>query len=208
MRLQTSSFVRSVAIAFSLLVGLSRAYPNITEELGPLLSPNAAIIFPGSAEFLVATDRDNEQNPPTYAVVVEVATESDVQETVRVLFPGGLEQKLTTTQVRYANGNDIPFLATAGLHGGTSTLGNLQQGINIRLRKMNSTSIAADGLSATFGGGILGLEVRDALWAAGKQTGMWLDCRGCASEERGSCRHFFHFPQPEILFPMFNNIRH
>lgn len=92
MRLQTSSFVRSVAIAYSLLVGLSRAYPNITEELGPLLSPNAAIIFPGSAEFLVATDRDNEQNPPTYAVVVEVATESDVQETVRVLFLGDLSK--------------------------------------------------------------------------------------------------------------------
>ena len=40
------------------------------------------------------------------------------------------------------------------------------------MRKMNSTAIAADGRSATFGGGILGLEVRDALWAAGKQTGI------------------------------------
>lgn len=39
------------------------------------------------------------------------------------------------------------------------------------MRKMNSTIIASDGLSAQFGGGILGLEVRDALWAAGKQTG-------------------------------------
>ena len=48
----------------------------------------------------------------------------------------------------------------------------MQQGINIYMRKMNSTTIAADGRSATFGGGILGLEVRDALWAAGKQTGI------------------------------------
>ena len=86
MSLLTSSFVRSVAIAFSLLINFSRAYSNITEELGPLLSPNAAIIFPGSAEFLVATDRDNEQEPPTFAVVVEVATESDVQETVSLCF--------------------------------------------------------------------------------------------------------------------------
>jgi hypothetical protein len=52
--------------------------------LGPLLSAEATIAFPGSAGFLAATDRDNEQNPPTYAVVVEVATESDVQETVGV----------------------------------------------------------------------------------------------------------------------------
>ena len=63
-------------------------------------------------------------------------------------------------------------MATTGLHGGTITLGNMQQGINIYMRKMNSTTIAADGRSATFGGGILGLEVRDALWAAGKQTGI------------------------------------
>ncbi|RDW63408.1 hypothetical protein BP6252_10953 [Coleophoma cylindrospora] len=149
----TTSFVQSVAIAISLLINFSRASPNITAELGPFLSSDATIIFPGSAEFLVATDRDNEQAPPTYAVVVEVATESDVQATVR-----------------YANRHNISFLATTGLHGGTSALGNLQQGINVRMRKMNATTIAADGLSATFGGGILSLEVRDALWAAGKQT--------------------------------------
>ena len=41
------------------------------------------------------------------------------------------------------------------------------------MRKMNSATIATDGRSATFGGGILGLEVRDALWAAGKQTGIY-----------------------------------
>ena len=40
------------------------------------------------------------------------------------------------------------------------------------MRKINSTVIAKDGESATFGGGINGLEVRNDLWAAGKQTGM------------------------------------
>jgi hypothetical protein len=43
---------------------------------------------------------------------------------------------------------------------------------------MNSTVISADGLSATFGGGILGLEVRDSLWAAGKQTGRQAELLG------------------------------
>src|ERR1700712_4693116 len=37
MSIRTSSFVRSVAIAIVLFIGLSRAYTNITEELGPLL---------------------------------------------------------------------------------------------------------------------------------------------------------------------------
>lgn len=82
MSLLSKSFLRSVAIAFFFLVNLSSAYPNITKELGPLLSSKAAIVFPDTAEFLVATDRDNEQDPPTYSVVVEVATESDVQQTV------------------------------------------------------------------------------------------------------------------------------
>jgi hypothetical protein len=82
MSLLSKSFVRLVAIGFALLINFSCASSSITKELGPLLSRKAAIIFPGSAEFLVATDRDNEQDPPTYSVVVEVATESDVQETV------------------------------------------------------------------------------------------------------------------------------
>lgn len=82
MTLLTSSFVWSVAIRFSLLANFACAYPNITKELGHLLSSKAAILFPGSAEFLIATDRDNELYPPNYAVVVEVATENDVQEAV------------------------------------------------------------------------------------------------------------------------------
>lgn len=40
------------------------------------------------------------------------------------------------------------------------------------MRKMNTTSIEEDGNSAIFGGGILGVEVRDSLWAVGKQTGV------------------------------------
>lgn len=78
------AFVRRVAIA-SLLVKFACAY-NITAELGPILSSDAVIVFPGSVEFLIATDRDNELAPPTFAVVVEVATEADVQKIVRILF--------------------------------------------------------------------------------------------------------------------------
>ncbi|CAJ2507111.1 Uu.00g082970.m01.CDS01 [Anthostomella pinea] len=152
MPLFTSSFVRSAAFAFLLLSNLSSAAtsPNITAELGPSLSVGARIVFPGSAEFAVATDRDNEQDPPTFSVVVEVATETDV--------------------VPYANNKNISFLATTGLHGGTTTLGAVKQGINIRMRKLNSTTIAENGNTATFGVGIISEEVKSSLWAAGKIT--------------------------------------
>jgi hypothetical protein len=39
------------------------------------------------------------------------------------------------------------------------------------MRKMNYTTIAPDGHSAKFGGGILVSEAKDVLWTAGKQTG-------------------------------------
>jgi hypothetical protein len=85
MSLLNSSFVPFVALALSFLATISSAF-NITKDLGPQLSPGAAIVFPGSAEFLVATDRDNEQDPPIFAVVVEVATENDVIKTVSLCF--------------------------------------------------------------------------------------------------------------------------
>jgi hypothetical protein len=85
MPLLTSSLVRFVALALSFLITFSIA-ANISKDLGPQLSSKAAIIFPGSAEFLVAIDRDNEQDPPTFSVVVEVATENDVIKTVSLCF--------------------------------------------------------------------------------------------------------------------------
>jgi hypothetical protein len=86
-----------------------------------------------------------------------------------------LERYLTPAKVWYANKHDIPFLATTSLHGATSTLGDFHRGISIWMRKLNSRTIATDGLSATFGGGILTIEVKDALWAVEKQAGAVID---------------------------------
>ena len=62
---------------------LQSSYNNITSQLGPRLSLDAAIYFPGSAGFEVATDRWVPWNNPHFDVVVEVVTEEDVTETVR-----------------------------------------------------------------------------------------------------------------------------
>ena len=60
---------------------------SVTADLGPHLSQNAAIFLPGSAHFEDATDLWQQYMVPNITVVVEVATETDVQKTVsRVSF--------------------------------------------------------------------------------------------------------------------------
>lgn len=44
--------------------------------------------------------------------------------------------------------------------------------VNIRMKKLNTTTIAGDGKSAVFGDDILGVEVKNSLWAVDKQTGV------------------------------------
>lgn len=73
--------------------------------------------------------------------------------------------------MRLANALRLPFLATAGGHGGIASLGQMLHGVQINLRQLNSVEIQDDGRSAVMGGGVLTKEVTDALWAEGKQTG-------------------------------------
>lgn len=47
----------------------------------------------------------------------------------------------------------------------------MKQGIEIWMNKLKGVSVADDGQTATFGGGILSKEVTDALWKHNKQTG-------------------------------------
>jgi hypothetical protein len=58
---------------------------NISAELGHRLSPNAAIYLPTDPGWANVTRRWNNFSPPTYAALVEVQTEKDIQETVRQL---------------------------------------------------------------------------------------------------------------------------
>jgi FAD/FMN-containing dehydrogenase len=78
---------------------------------------------------------------------------------------------VASIQIYFANQHDIPFLAVSGGHGAVTSLARINQGIEIWLSQMNSVSIAPDGNTATFGGGVSSKEVTDALWAVKKQTG-------------------------------------
>lgn len=64
----------------------------------------------------------------------------------------------------------LPFLAYDGVHGSLTTLGKMDSGIAISLAPLSSVEVAADGRTATIGGGTMSKTVTDELWAAGKQT--------------------------------------
>ncbi|KAJ5273272.1 hypothetical protein N7478_008397 [Penicillium angulare] len=126
---------------------------DIASELGSFLSPNANIHFPRSEGFLESTNRWSTLGTPNISVVVEVANENDVAETIK-----------------YANTHSLPFLAVNGGHGAISSLEAVNNGIQIWLNQLNSISIAKDGSTATIGGGAPSKHITETLWAENKQT--------------------------------------
>ncbi|KAH7025021.1 uncharacterized protein B0I36DRAFT_387406 [Microdochium trichocladiopsis] len=130
------------------------AQTTIELDLAPVLSDGAAVVFPGDEAWhdLVAR-ASTPRVAPQYIAVVEVATEADVEHTIR-----------------FANKHGYPFLAASGSHGWTTALAEMHNGIQINLRRMNSVTVNDDGLTATAGGGILQWEATRALFAKGKMT--------------------------------------
>lgn len=133
---------------------LGQAAANLAQQL----SENASVIFPSDAEWDGLLIRGSSPRvSPNYTVVVEVATEGDVQTTVEL-----------------ANRYGIPFLAVSGTHGWTETLNKLPFGFQINMRKLNSTTLDDGGKTATVGGGTLQYEITRSLFDEGKQTGIAL----------------------------------
>ncbi|SPJ74581.1 related to oxidoreductase [Fusarium torulosum] len=122
-------------------------------QLGKKLSKSAKIYCPGSAEFEKATTRWSVLEAPKVNIVVVPGTEEDVIKTVK-----------------YANSKDLPFLAYNTAHGAITTLGRMDHGVEIYLNQLNKIEVAADGKTATIGGGTQSKKVTDTLWAANKQT--------------------------------------
>ncbi|KAH7396793.1 hypothetical protein DE146DRAFT_695984 [Phaeosphaeria sp. MPI-PUGE-AT-0046c] len=122
--------------------------------LAPQLSSEAVVTFPWQGRWQALQIRSTSPRlAPHYSVVVEVATESDVQATV-------------ATASKY----DIPFLAVSGTHGWTTTLNKLPYGIQINMRKLNTATLSSDGNVVVVGGGMLQHEITRALFAKGKYT--------------------------------------
>lgn len=72
-------------------------------------------------------------------------------------------------QVKIASANKIPFLATAGGHGVSSTFGTLKNGIEIDLGHFNSINLDSVNNLVTVGGAVRLGQLFDPLYAAGKE---------------------------------------
>lgn len=71
-----------VSATASALVPVTRvdtlAKHQLARELGPKLSPDAAVFFPQDAEWNEVTERWTKYQPPTFRAAVEVANEADI----------------------------------------------------------------------------------------------------------------------------------
>ena len=63
----------------------------------------------------------------------------------------------------------MPFLATRSRHGYSGTLGKLQNGIHVDLRKFDKVEVDAEANRLTIGGGVLFEDIFDPLYNAGKE---------------------------------------
>jgi hypothetical protein len=159
---QPHNMIHSVLTLWLLQVfaGPSLAHNNLEQAVAALrlrLSDNAAITFPGESRWdYLQVRASSPRLSPHYTVVVEVATESDVEATV-------------TQASRF----DVPFLAVSGRHGWTSTLNRFPYGIQINMRQLNTTTLGREGTSAIVGGGRLQHELTRSLFAEGKYAGIF-----------------------------------
>ncbi|KAI3324621.1 FAD binding domain protein [Xylariaceae sp. AK1471] len=126
---------------------------DIATALHGRLSVDAQIFLPGSSGYAQATNRWSVLDAPNVNIVVVPSVEHDVAEIVK-----------------YANSQNISYLAVNGGHGAITTVGKLQGGIGIWLNQLSSVEIAGDGTTAKIGGGTLSKTVIDTLWTHGKQT--------------------------------------
>lgn len=70
-------------------------------------------------------------------------------------------------QVKLATKHAIPFLATSKRHGFTTTLGKLQEGLEIDLSQLSSYTIDSESGTVSIGAGIGYDDFQDDLGAAG-----------------------------------------
>jgi FAD/FMN-containing dehydrogenase len=131
-----------------------RAQAEIEARLPALLSEEAILTMPGGDKWDALNIRvSTPRLKPGYLAIVEVATEEDVQNVIKL-----------------ANEIEVPFLAVSGAHGHSNNLKGAQGAIQINMRRLNNISLAQDGASVSVGGGTLQHELVDYLYARGKQA--------------------------------------
>ncbi|KAL3434772.1 hypothetical protein BDV09DRAFT_185530 [Aspergillus tetrazonus] len=104
--------------------------------------------------FMEITPRWTQYRPPAYYGAIIPATEADIQHIVRISVE-----------------HDIPFLATGGAHGLTTTLGQFS-GITIELSQFNIVKLDKETGQITLGGGTRYSDIYEPIFNAGKMMGL------------------------------------
>ncbi|KAJ0414362.1 FAD-dependent oxidase [Aspergillus carlsbadensis] len=125
---------------------------NDISSLVRRLSRGAEVFYPSASNWSEVTPRWSTNEAPTFFAAIKPATHRDVQDIVR-----------------FASRNDIPFLAVGGGHGFTTTLGEVENGLEIDLSQFDRVSVDARRNRLTIGGGVRFRDVMDPLYAAGKE---------------------------------------
>lgn len=78
---------------------------------------------------------------------------------------------LMISKIKFANANQLPFLAVSGGHGWTNDISKVRGGVQINMRRMNSISLSEDKKTATVGGGTLQEEIVKELASKNRLAG-------------------------------------
>lgn len=78
------------------------------------------------------------------------------------------------SQVNFATHCNISLLASSGQHGFSTTLSEVQNGLEIDMSLLRSVSVDADQNTLTVGGGVRFLDVIDPVFEAGKEISEYI----------------------------------
>ncbi|TGO20463.1 hypothetical protein BPAE_0294g00090 [Botrytis paeoniae] len=130
---------------------------QVAEGLQASLSSGSSIFLSSNVQYSEQiTPRWDVYEPPTYQVAVKPALIEDVKAIVSI-------------HIQYASTNKLPFLATGGGHGYTTTLGSLQNGLVLDMGNFKTMELNSTTNMLTIGGSIKSSDVTPMIQAAGKE---------------------------------------
>ena len=121
---------------------------NVTLALGAFLSPFASV-----STNLSLAPRWSDYHAPRAGVLVNVATDTDVAETIR-----------------FCNQHNLRFLAQNGGNGWADTWTLGEEDVIIDLRGLNEVAVSEDRTRVEFGGGVSNDELIQAAYEAGVEV--------------------------------------
>ncbi|KAF7889247.1 hypothetical protein EAF00_009547 [Botryotinia globosa] len=146
---------------------------ELAAHFSEILSPGSQVWLPSSANYTSAiTQRWTIYPPaePTYILALKPALPSDIQ-----------------IIIQFASTHNIPFMATGGGHGYSTTLHSCKNGIDIDLGFFHDIKIDKEASTITIGGSIKFGELLQPLFDVGKeiQTGL-AECVGVVGATLGA----------------------